>query len=479
MEAMEYEPVIGLEIHAQLATQSKMFCACPAEFAAPPNANACPVCMGLPGVLPVINRQAVEFAIRLGLATHCAIRLDSQFARKNYFYPDLPKAYQISQYDRPICEHGWVEIEVEGKPKRIGITRIHMEEDAGKLVHEGADPRASYVDLNRAGVPLLEIVSEPHLASPEEAKAYMEKIHSLVIYVGVSHGDMEKGNLRADANVSLRPRGSARLGTRAEVKNLNSFRFVREALAYEIQRQTEELSAGRTIRQETRLYDPLSKTTFAMRAKEEAHDYRYFPEPDLPLVAIDPAWLDEIERSMPELPDAKSARFQSEYGLGAYDAGVLVANRRTAEFFEATVAAGADPKRAANWITGDLAAKLNEDKIAVDELKFGPAQLAELVALIADGTLSSRMAKTVFERMYATGEDPRRIVQEQGLSQVSDQGELERLIEQVLAANPGQVEQFRSGKDKVFGFFVGQVMKASRGQANPALVNDLLRKKLA
>ena len=476
---MPYEPVIGLEIHAQLATESKLFCRCPTTFAAPPNSNTCPVCMGLPGVLPVINRQAVEFAIRLGLATHCTIRLDSQFARKNYFYPDLPKAYQISQYDRPICERGWVEIEVEGKSKRIGITRIHMEEDAGKLVHDGSDPRASYVDLNRAGVPLLEIVSEPELASPEEAKTYMEKVHSLVTYLGVSHGDMEKGNLRADANVSIRPAGSAKLGTRAEVKNLNSFRFVREAIQYEIERQTGELDAGHPIRQETRLYDALSKTTFPMRAKEEAHDYRYFPEPDLPVVTIDPAWLREIERGIPELPDAKSARFQAEFGLSAQDATALVVSRRAAEFFEAVLRAGAPPKRAAHWVTGDLAAKLNESKAGLDQLKFGPEALAELIVLVEDGTLSGRMAKTVFDELFETGLPPRQIIAEKGLSQVSDSGQLEKIIDQVLSANAGQVEQYRSGKDKVFGFFVGQVMKASRGQANPALVNSLLKRKLA
>ncbi len=476
---MDYEPVIGLEIHAQLATQSKLFCACSTEFAAPPNANTCPVCMGLPGVLPVLNRQAVEFAIRLGQAMHCDIRLDSQFARKNYFYPDLPKAYQISQYDRPICEGGWVEIEVDGKPKRIGITRIHMEEDAGKLVHEGADPKASYVDLNRAGVPLLEIVSEPELASPEEAKAYMEKVHALVIYAEVSHGDMEKGNLRADANVSLRPKGTTTLGTRTEVKNLNSFRFVREALAYEIERQREELEAGHPIVQETRLWDAPTKTTVAMRVKEDAHDYRYFPEPDLPIVAIDEAWLEAVRESLPELPDEKAARFRSDYGLSAQDTRVLVAERATAEFYEAVVKAGADPKRAANWVTGDLAAKLNEDKTGVAGLKFGPERLADLIGLIGDGTLSGRMAKQVFEAMYETGQAPAAIVEEQGLSQVSDTGELEQLIDRVLTGNPSQVEQFRGGKDKVFGFFVGQVMKASRGQANPAVVNELLRKKLA
>ena len=314
---MEFEPVIGLEIHSQLATESKLFCGCSTEFGRAANANTCPVCTGLPGVLPVLNRKAVEFAVRLGLATNCTIRLDSQFARKNYFYPDLPKAYQISQYDRPLCENGWVDILVDGKPKRIRITRIHMEEDAGKLVHDGADPGASYVDLNRAGVPLVEIVSEPDIASPEEARLYMEKIHTLVTYLGVSNGDMEKGNLRADANISLRPKGVTELGTRTETKNVNSFRFVQAALEYEIERQREELLEGRRIVQETRLYDPLSKTTYVMRSKEEAHDYRYFPEPDLPVVQLDEAWVEEIRASLPELPDEKLARFQSAFGASA------------------------------------------------------------------------------------------------------------------------------------------------------------------
>ncbi|MCZ6844084.1 MAG: Asp-tRNA(Asn)/Glu-tRNA(Gln) amidotransferase subunit GatB [SAR324 cluster bacterium] len=476
---MEFETVIGLEIHAQLATQSKLFCGCSTEFGRAPNTNTCPVCLGLPGVLPVLNRKAVEFAVRLGLATHCSIRMDSQFARKNYFYPDLPKAYQISQYDRPICENGWLDILVEGAPKRIGITRIHMEEDAGKLVHDGTDPQASYVDLNRAGVPLVEIVSEPDLASPEEARLYMEKIHSLVTYLGVSHGDMEKGNLRADANISLRPQGSTELGTRTETKNINSFRFVQAALDYEISRQREELLDGNKIVQETRLYDSLSKATYSMRSKEEAHDYRYFPEPDLPVVTLDEAWVESIRESLPELPDAKFERFQSEFGLSAYDAQVLVADRATAEFFEAVVAAGADAKRAANWVSVELAAHFNTDKTRVADLKFPPAYLAEIIAMIEQGELSSKMAKTVFDVLYETGQAPAEIVKEKGLSQLSDVGELEGIVDKIIADSPGQVEQYRSGKDKVLGFFVGQVMKATRGQANPSVVNELLKKKLA
>ena len=476
---MDFEPVIGLEIHTQLATQSKLFCRCSTLFGEPPNANTCPVCLGLPGVLPVTNARAVELAVMLGLATHCQIRLDSRFDRKNYFYPDLPKAYQISQFERPICEHGWVDIPSGEGLKRIGITRIHLEEDAGKLVHEGQDPAASYVDLNRAGVPLVEIVSEPELSSPEEARAYMEKIHSLVTYLGVSNGDMEKGNLRADANISLRPVGQKELGTRSEIKNVNSFRFVQAAIVYEMGRQKEILLEGGKVVQETRLYDSLSRTTYSMRSKEEAHDYRYFPEPDLPLLRFDEAFVERIRAGLPELPDDKAARFQEHYDLSAYDAAVLVANRQTAEYFEKVVNAGANPKRATNWIAGDLAAHLNEEKATLAELAFGPEQLAALIGMIDSGELSGRMGKTVFEEMLATGKDPASIVQEKGLSQVSDSGALEKIIAEIMAANAGQVEQFRSGKDKVFGFFVGQVMKATKGQANPQMVNSLLREKLS
>jgi aspartyl-tRNA(Asn)/glutamyl-tRNA(Gln) amidotransferase subunit B len=462
---MEFEPVIGLEIHAQLATDSKLFCGCSTEFGLAANANTCPVCMGLPGVLPVLNRRAVEFAVRLGLATHCEIRLDSQFARKNYFYPDLPKAYQISQYDRPLCEHGWLEIHVDGKPKRIGITRIHMEEDAGKLVHEGADPSASYVDLNRAGVPLVEIVSEPELSSPEEARRYMEKIHSLVTYLEVSDGNMERGNLRADVNISLRPSGTTELGTRTETKNLNSFRFVQAALEYEIGRQREELLEGHPIVLETRLYDPMSKTTYAMRSKEEAHDYRYFPEPDLPKA---------YQISQYDRPLCEHGWLEIHVDGKPKRIGIT-----TAEFYEAVVAAGASAKRASNWVSGDLAARFNAEKTTVRDLKFPPPHLAALIDLIEKGEISGKIAKEVFDTLYETGQHPAEIVKEKGFEQVSDVGELEGIVAQVVADNPAQVEQFKSGREKVFGFFVGQVMKATRGQANPAIVNDLLRKKLA
>lgn len=476
---MELEPTIGLEIHTQLATNSKLFCACSNEFGMQPNTNTCPVCMGLPGVLPVVNKKAVEFAVLLGLATHCTIRMDSQFARKNYFYPDLPKAYQISQFDRPICENGYVEILVGGQTKRIGITRIHMEEDAGKLIHDGTDPSASYVDLNRAGTPLVEIVSEPDLETSEEARIYMEKIHALVTYLGVSNGDLEKGNLRADANISLKPVGATKLGTRAEIKNINSFRFVQAAVDYEIVRQKEQLLEGNEIVQETRLWDSLSKTTYSMRSKEEAHDYRYFPDPDIPVVYLDEKWVENLKNSLPELPDDKRDRLQTEMGLSLYDASVLVSDRKTVEYFENVVATGADPKRAANWVTVDLAGKFNTDKTTLDDLKFHPQDLTDLIQMIEKGQLSSTMAKTVFDEMYESGKKPADIVQEKGLAQVSDAGELESIAAKIVADNPDQVAQFKGGKDKLFGFFVGQVMKATKGQANPVMVNDLLKKLLA
>ena len=476
---MEFEPVIGLEIHAQVATASKLFCGCSTEFGCPPNTNTCPVCLGLPGALPVTNRRVIELAVRLGLATHCTIRLDSQFARKNYFYPDLPKAYQISQYERPLCENGWLEIVVDGNTKRIGITRIHLEEDAGKLVHEGRDAGASYVDLNRAGVPLVEIVSEPDLSTAEEARVYMEKMHALVTYLGVSRGNMEQGNLRADANVSLRPAGTSELGTRTETKNLNSFRFVRDAIDHEIGRQAGELRAGGRIVQETRLYDSVSKTTSPMRSKEEANDYRYFPEPDLPVLRLEQAWVDAIRDGLPELPDAKAARYREQYALSAKDAEALTAGREIAGFFEAVLEGGASPKRAANWIMGDLSARFNEDKIGPDGLKFGPEALAEMLVMIESGALSGKMGKEVFEEMVATGKPPAKIVAEKGLQQVSDAGELAAIVAKVLEDSPEQVEQFKAGKEKVLGYFVGQVMKATGGQANPGVVNTILRDKLA
>ena len=475
---MQFESVIGLEIHIQLATESKIFCGCSTEFGKPPNTNTCPVCLGLPGALPVLNRQVPELAAKLGLALNCEIRPDSQFARKNYFYPDLPKAYQISQFDRPICENGWLDIQTESRGKsRIGITRIHMEEDAGKLVHEDAGTE-SMVDLNRAGVPLLEIVSEPDIRSAEEAKAYMEKIHAIATTIGVSDGDMEKGHLRCDANVSLRPEGQKEFGTRTETKNLNSFRFVQHAIDYEIERQSEEILDGVTIVQETRLWDTDRKVTFSMRSKEEADEYRYFPDPDLPLVRLSTELIETLRKKLPELPDAKMQRFMEEYGLNDYDAGVLTASQELSEYFEKVLVDGAAPKIACNWITGDLTRVMNESGKTLIEINLSPENLANLTILIDQGEISSKIAKTVFAEMLDSGETPNTIIEEKGLKQITDEKELGRIVEELLASNPQQVKQYREGKTKVIGFFVGQMMKQTQGKGDPAVIYRLLKEKL-
>ncbi len=483
---MEFEPTIGLEIHTQLNTQTKLFCACPTMFGVTPNQNTCPVCLGLPGALPVLNGLVVHLAIRIGLAVHCDIRLQSEFARKNYFYPDLPKAYQISQFDQPLCENGWVEFEVPqnektGKKvytKRVNIVRIHIEEDAGKLVHESGVNQGSYIDLNRAGTPLVEIVSAPDLETPQEAKCYMETMHRLVTHTEVSRGNLERGNFRADANVSLHPKGDSTLGTRTETKNLNSFRFLEQAIYYEMGRQEEVLLRGDKVIQETRLFDTVTGVTHPMRVKEDADDYRYFPDPDLYPLHISGDLVEKIRQRMPELPAAKKGRYCHDLGLSEYDATVLVSQLGMAKLFDAVVNAGAPPKRAANWVSVEVAAKLNEDKIAISDLKFDAKQLAHLIGMIEDEEISSTAAKVVFDEMHISGRLPRDIVQEKHLSQVSNEDELLAIIEKMLADNPKQVAEYQGGKDRMFGFFVGQVMKLSAGKANPKTVTHLLKKTL-
>jgi aspartyl-tRNA(Asn)/glutamyl-tRNA(Gln) amidotransferase subunit B len=474
---MPYEAVIGLEVHAQLKTETKIFCGCSAAFGAPPNTHVCPVCLGMPGALPVLNRKVVDFALRMALATGCRIARTSRFARKNYFYPDLPKGYQISQYELPIAEHGAVDIAVNGRNRRVGITRIHMEEDAGKLTHDPDRP-VSRVDLNRAGVPLIEIVSEPDLRSPEEAGAYLRKLRTILRYLDISDGNMEEGSFRCDANISLRPRGQAALGTRTELKNINSFRFVEKALHYEIQRQREILEDGGQVVQETRLWDDAQNRTDVMRGKEEAHDYRYFPDPDLLPLVIDEDWIEALRQSLPELPDARRRRYTADFGLPDYDAEVLTGARELADYFEACVAAGAAAKPAANWIMGHLLGLLKAENRDFDQIPVPAPALAELLRLMDEGTISGKIAKTVFDEMAASGKTAAAIVAEKGLVQISDAGEISAIVDRILAANAGQVEAYRSGKTKIFGFFVGQVMKETRGKANPQVVNDLLRQKL-
>jgi len=475
---MNYEAVIGLEVHAQLQTNSKIFCGCETAFGEEANTRTCPVCIGMPGVLPVLNRKAIEYIIKTGLSTHCSITPYSRFARKNYFYPDLPKGYQISQYELPLCEKGYVEILVDGKVKRIGITRIHLEEDAGKNLHT-AESGASLVDLNRAGTPLMEIVSEPDIRSADEAAEYLKKLRSILRYIEVSDADMEKGNFRCDCNVSIRPVGAKEYGTRAEVKNVNSFKFVQKALEYEIKRQAQILDEGGRVVQETRLFDSSKGVTFSMRSKEEAHDYRYFPEPDLVPVVTSPETVEAIRMTITELPEAKRDRFVKEYGLPEYDADMLTQSRALAAYYEEAARLSGQPKVISNWMMGELMRLLNAEGKEIENCPVRPDRLAGLVKMIGDGTISTKIAKTVFEDMYGTGKDAETVVREKGLVQVSDSGAIETIIADVIKANPAQHADYKGGKDKLFGFFVGQVMKASKGKANPELVNELLKKKLS
>ncbi|OQX22631.1 MAG: aspartyl/glutamyl-tRNA amidotransferase subunit B [Desulfobacteraceae bacterium IS3] len=475
---MEFESVIGLEVHAQLKTKTKIFCNCSSEFGAAPNTHVCPVCLGMPGVLPVLNKKVVEYTIRMALATHCSLARESRFARKNYFYPDLPKGYQISQYELPIARFGHIDIEAGDNKKRIGITRIHIEEDAGKLVHDPDRPK-SMVDFNRTGVPLMEIVSEPDMRSPEEAGAYLRKLHSVLRYIRVCDGNMEEGSFRCDANVSIMPKGSDRFGTRTELKNLNSFRHVEKAIQFEIERQKEIIADGGQVIQETRLWDAAKNMTTSMRGKEDAHDYRYFPDPDLLPLVVDEAWIQTVKADLPELPDAKKERFVREYGLPSYNAEVLTSARELADYFEECLKTFPQPKPASNWIMGSLLGLLNAEGKSIEESPVSAENLGNLLKLIADGVISGKIAKTVFEEMAKTGKSPRSIVEEKGLVQVSGKPAIEEIVAKVLSRYPKEVEDYKGGKTKVLGFFVGQIMKESKGKANPAMVNEILKEKLS
>jgi len=489
---MKYEAVIGLEIHAQLLTSSKAFCGCSTKFGAEANTQVCPVCLGMPGTLPVLNKKAVEFAVKMALATHCKINNKSIFARKNYFYPDLPKGYQISQYNEPLTQKGYIDIEVTGEKKRIGITRIHMEEDAGKLLHGETleDEGFSFVDLNRAGVPLIEIVSEPDIRTAEEAVEYLKALRDILVYLEICDGNMEEGSFRCDANVSIRPKGQKEFGTKAELKNINSFRFVQKAIEYEIKRQIEVVENGGKIVQETRLFDSDKGITVSMRSKEEAHDYRYFPEPDLLPLMVDEAWIEEIKGTLPELPAEKRERFVREYGIPSYDAGVLTAARELANYYEESVrkyegqgARGkgqeiSSSKVVSNWVMGELLRLLKEDNRDVKDCPVSPEKLVKLIRMVDAGAVNLKTAKEVFEEVYKTGKEPDAIVKGKGLVQVSDEGTIIKVIDEVINANPKELADYRAGKEKLFSFFVGQAMKATKGQANPQVLNKLLKERL-
>ncbi|NDV17827.1 Asp-tRNA(Asn)/Glu-tRNA(Gln) amidotransferase subunit GatB [Pseudodesulfovibrio sp. JC047] len=474
-----YETVIGLEVHAQLKTKTKIFCSCSTEFGKDPNENVCAVCSGMPGVLPVLNEKVAEYATKMGLAINCEINRKSVFARKNYFYPDLPKGYQISQFELPICEHGHVTIEVDGEQKRIGVTRIHMEEDAGKNIHSAAD-NASFVDLNRTGVPLIEIVSEPDMRSAEEAIAYLKEIRSVLLYLGICDGNMEEGSFRCDANISVRPYGQEEFGTRAELKNLNSFKHILKAINYEVERQIDLVEDGEKVVQETRLYNVDKGITQSMRGKEEAHDYRYFPDPDLVPLVLDTEWIEQWRSELPELPREKRHRFMEQYALADYDAALITQDRAVAEYYEAAVTAyGGEAKKVTNWVVGELLPFCHESESEACDVKLSPEKLAVLLKLVDDGTISVKIGKDIFVELCESGADPAEYVEAKGLVQVSDSGELEAMVDQIIADNPSEAEAFRGGKKKLMGFFMGQVMRLSKGQANPGIVTKLIQEKLS
>ena len=478
---MKYETVIGLEVHVQIKTKTKIFCSCSTEFGTPSNENTCPVCLGMPGVLPVLNKRFLESSMRACLATHCTIEPMNRFARKNYFYPDLPKGYQISQFELPLGTKGHININVNGTKKRIGLTRIHMEEDAGKLIHGKnlGSPGKSYVDFNRTGVPLCEVVSEPDMRSAEEARAYLTELKTILEYTEVSDCNMEQGSLRCDANVSIRPFGQKEFGTRAELKNLNSFKFIQKAIEYEVDRQTKILDQGETVKQETRLYDSDRNETLPMRSKEEAHDYRYFPDPDLVPIVIDEDWVAELQNTMLELPEQKRERFIKSYGIPEYDVGVLTSSKHLADYFEQCASLFPQPKIISNWLMGDLLRELKKDGKNIADCPVSPSALVDLLKLINSGTISGKIAKGVLEEMYQTQQLPDSIIEKKGLKQITDSSAIEKIVDQIIESNPSQVKEFKGGKEKVIGYLVGQVMQASKGKANPSMVNKLLKEKMS